>query len=291
MPPVESEVLLVDRLGLEARFIELNGARIRFVESVVPASADEPVWIFVHGIGGRLEDFGPLLEQSAGVAHLVALDLPGFGESSNPRLDFRTESYAETIVRLLDSAGIGRVRLICHSMGGQICLSLALDNSQRVVSLVLVDAAGVYDSSIYAKRALKQRVGLNIGNSTGARNPLIEMLTTDQQTLVKRVFLSKSSPLAAVSSFKTNLRKRIGALRVPTLIIWGTRDEVFPIENAFLLKETLATSELRIIEGGTHLPFRAHSETILQWLVNFHEGTASDRAPASGAPTSKGAEP
>jgi pimeloyl-ACP methyl ester carboxylesterase len=265
--PVAAPLTPAGALLKTARQIELNGTRLRWLDAS-NADSEKTPWLFVHGIGGRMEDFGPLLPSAARSARVLALDLPGFGESTNPEKDFRLVFFTQTIRALLDRLEVNRIRLVCHSMGGQICIALTLEDAARVESLTLIDAAGTYDPRTYAQGTLKRRVGLNLGVSEGARNPMIEMLTGDQ-TLIKRMLSSRTTPLAALWSFKTNLRRRVAELRVPTLIIWGTDDQVFPVEEGLWLKENVRGSELHLIEGGTHTPFEDHHAAILEWMQAF----------------------
>lgn len=249
------------------RQLELRGSRLRFVDLGAPRPDRDPL-LFIHGIGGSIDDFGPLLATAAGHDRVLAFDLPGFGESSNGALDFTIGAYARTVHEFLAVAGLSRVHLVCHSMGGQICIEFTLHHADQVASLTLIDAAGTYDPHSFVTRSLKRVAGLNIGKVDSNSPPALGVLTSINQGLLKRVFIDEATPLAGLASFTTNLREQVRELQVPVLIVWGTEDGVFPVEEAFFLRENIPLSRLHLVDGEGHLPF-ARSDLIDRWLLEL----------------------
>src|SRR5262249_6006768 len=79
----------------------------------------------------------------AGDYDVVAIDLPGFGESDRPspsEYRYDAPAFAETLIGVLDSLAIERATLVGHSMGGGVALYAAARRPERVERLVLIDA-------------------------------------------------------------------------------------------------------------------------------------------------------
>jgi pimeloyl-ACP methyl ester carboxylesterase len=271
---------VLSAIGASPRWIELDGCRVRFVEN--RALQGDPVpWLLVHGIGGSLEDFGPLLAQASKQASFIAFDLPGFGDSSNPAKDFHISTYVHVLRSLLDALQLPRAHLVCHSMGGQICLAFALDNAQRVQTLTLIDAAGGYATDPWLVKTAKTHAGLNLMRADSDNAPLLSLLSDERLLVFRRVLTDDPMALAGLASFTANLRHRLRELDLPVLIVWGTDDPIFPVEEAFNLKENISGSRLRLVEGGDHQPFASRPDLVLKWITEHHRrpvltGAAAD---------------
>ena len=74
---------------------------------------------------------------------MIALDLPGFGESDPPPEAWDVDCYARFMIHFLDELGVERAHLVGHSHGGRVSIALAADEQQRVGRLLLIDSAGI----------------------------------------------------------------------------------------------------------------------------------------------------
>ena len=97
---------------------------------------------FIHGLTASKESWTPNLAQFTGRYRVIALDLPGFGHSAKPPIDYSIALYGGVVSAFLANLGIERPHFIGNSMGGHISMLYALDRPTEVRSLVLVDAAG-----------------------------------------------------------------------------------------------------------------------------------------------------
>lgn len=101
-----------------------------------------PLIVFIHGLGGQINQFEPLLKYFGQVADVMAIDLPGCGES--PLTDRRwnlytTDALATLVLRVIDNKCPGRkVILVGHSLGTLIAGRLALKLRERCVAVVLL---------------------------------------------------------------------------------------------------------------------------------------------------------
>jgi len=111
-----------------------------------------PVILMIHGLAGSWQNWLENIPFFARDHRVIAVDLPGFGESEMPAKDISISRYADTVDALLDELDIDQpVRLLGNSMGGFIGAELAIRYPQRIERLVLVAAAGLSVDNIRTK--------------------------------------------------------------------------------------------------------------------------------------------
>jgi pimeloyl-ACP methyl ester carboxylesterase len=255
--------------------------------------------VLVHGIGnGALHDWEYQLEPLAGAYHVLAIDLPGFGESSQSNQLYSPDRYAEVVAHLVRRYSAERpVSLIGHSMGGLVSLIYAARYPHSLDRLVVVDVAGVLQRLALSKQAtggwldrwfgeIADSGGL-FGRLAGAvledlESPLLDpSLVLNSPRARERVLRGSPHAIAALAVAATDLRPTLPAVETPTLIIWGKNDDVSPLRVGSVLKASLADARLAVLESG-HVPMRElpaeFNELVLAYL-------ASD--PAQIAPTDR----
>ena len=135
------------------RRIVVNGLEIR--ERVLGSG---PPLLLIHGWGANLELMMPLAQHLKQLGYqLFMLDLPGFGESAEPPVPFTIFDYAAFCVAYLDSHRLERIHYFGHSLGGRIGLILASTHSDRLMSMVLSNSAGIKE-----RQALSSRLRLRV---------------------------------------------------------------------------------------------------------------------------------
>src|SRR5919204_224031 len=123
------------RLRFES--VPTRGASI----SILTAGVGDPV-VCIHGLGGTKSSFLPTTAALADAYRVVALDLPGFGDSDKPiAAAYDAPYFARSVAHLLDALEIDRAHVIGNSMGGRVGIELALTAPERVGKLVLLSPA------------------------------------------------------------------------------------------------------------------------------------------------------
>jgi pimeloyl-ACP methyl ester carboxylesterase len=178
----------------------------------------------------------------AATHRVVALDLPGFGYSGR-LARYGADSYAHFIHAFLDALGLEQVDLVGHSMGGQIAIAAAAARPERVRRLVLVASAGL---PRHGSRWLAPVAVLTDRSTYHLRlYPTMLRLTRHARAMRECYhMLLEDSVFGLLSD-----------LTMPTLIIWGSRDRLVPLEDATLLARGIPNSRLVIMRGCGHLPF------------------------------------
>jgi pimeloyl-ACP methyl ester carboxylesterase len=119
---------------LTFRTVATSGARL----SIMEAGVGPPV-VALHGLGGTKGSFLPTVAALAGRFRVIALDLPGFGDSDKPiGAAYDARFFADASIGLLDALALDRVHLIGNSLGGRIALEIALRHRCRVGRLALL---------------------------------------------------------------------------------------------------------------------------------------------------------
>jgi 4,5:9,10-diseco-3-hydroxy-5,9,17-trioxoandrosta-1(10),2-diene-4-oate hydrolase len=264
-----------ERLGTSPRWIRVSGAVLRFVEAGPGDGA--PALMFVHGHGGSMGDFGPVAARLAGDHRIVAADLPGFGGSVQDGDDYSLTRYVSVLAELAGRMELPRVHLVCHSLGGQICMAAALSREPFVAGMTLVDSAGIQDPQEFVQRISKRLGGINTGKVTTARGRSMFDVAVSDGPLASRVMSRSPAVLAALSSFDRSYRREVRRIAQPTLIVWGENDPIFPLADGVTLKDNIAGSEMRVVYGAGHAPQLSHPEPVARWIAG-HVAAVEERS-------------
>ncbi|HEY1809651.1 MAG TPA: alpha/beta hydrolase [Acidobacteriaceae bacterium] len=216
--------------------------------------------VLVHGLGGRAEDWARLMPQLVHDHHRVyALDLPGYGRSdwpANATYSIREESDA--VEAFIDNRHLERTDLGGWSMGGWIAMRVALDQPQRIRRLMLFDSAGTrfslnWDPSIFepdTPQKLEKMDDLLMPNGAPHIPGFIQHAIF---RFVKKHGWVVHRNLDSLLTGSALLDGKLGALKMPTLIVWGKEDHLIPVSVGEEIHRDIPQSELEIFEGCGHL--------------------------------------
>ena len=115
-------------------------------DDLLEGQENSPAVILIHGMFGSLSNLGVLARSLTADYQVISVDLRNHGDSPHESL-MDLPSMAADIVELMDDLGLASATLIGHSLGGKVSMQVALNNSDRVSELVVIDIAPVtYDS-------------------------------------------------------------------------------------------------------------------------------------------------
>jgi pimeloyl-ACP methyl ester carboxylesterase len=251
------------------RRLHLPSAVVRFID-LEPAEPDpDPPWLLIHGYAGDLCSYGPMVAALAPRHRVLAFDLPGFGESASSDEHYTIDTYVQTLREFLDHVEVAKVHLVCHSLGGHVCLGAALSQPRYLETMTLIDTAGIYERADFIKQIAKHKGRINLGQMAVKRGRSLVDFTLGEQEFLRRFIAADPAIWTAVSSFRSNYRAQIGTIRTPTLIVWGMDDPLFPVEDSAFLKENVPGSELHIVEGAGHCPNESHAGIVVDLIARF----------------------
>jgi pimeloyl-ACP methyl ester carboxylesterase len=229
-----------------------------------------PALLAVHGLGGTKASFLPTLALMSGTHRVIALDLPGFGDSVKPlRAPYDARYFARVATDVLDALEIDRAHVVGNSMGGRIALELALTEPGRVDRLVLLSPAMAW---------LRPRRWAPV---VRLLRPEVTMLPMPVERLVRRFvgggddwaaagvdeFMRAFSTPRGRHAFHAVLRNiyldephgddglwsRLAGLSHESLFVWGRRDRLVPIAFMRHVERTFPAARHVELDCG-HVP-------------------------------------
>ncbi len=183
------------------QFAVVDGLRVRYATR----GASEGISVlFLHGFGGDLDNWLFNIDAIGERASVVALDLPGHGQSDVKLPGHDLASLARFVVRFMDELQLKRAHLVGHSMGAAVAATMALDTPERVESLTLIDGAGLGEeiNSAYID-------GFVAASSRRELTPALQMLFADSSLVTRQMTedVLKYKRLDGVSSLLADLEK------------------------------------------------------------------------------------
>ena len=230
-----------------------------------------PALLLIHGMFGDHLDWEPILQPLAERHRVIAVDLPGFGDSEKPDVAYTPEFFTKHLVDLLDALGIEKATVVGNSFGGQIAMSLALAHPDRVERLVLITTGGLHEYSAQELDAALQRLSVeNLMRFTPEIHaPLFGRLffrpgTAMQQRYTEKQNLKLKRPDYGMYtgiihrcirlSLSLCLLDRVGDLSMPVLLVHGDKDPVVPLSWVQDAVNLFPKRELAILMNCGHLP-------------------------------------
>jgi len=213
----------------------------------------------------------PLLSEDFRV---LALDLPGQGDSDKPRRNYDLDYAVAATVGFLDALGLHQADFMGTSAGGLVALHTALRHPARVGRLVLVAPAGLGPEVNWGLRlASLPLVGListapwpwlvqrslcwNFADPSWITADLVEEYCRVRGLPGAQAALRSALGNAlSLQGLRPSLvaRDRLRELTCPTLVLWGDRDRVLPVAHAQVAQQLIPTCEVHILANTGHDP-------------------------------------
>ena len=206
--------------------------RANGIELYYEEQGSGPPLLLVPGLGADTRLFGGVTAALAATCRVIVFDPRGGGRSDAPPGPYSIEQMADDAAGLLDALHVERATVVGYSMGGRIALGLALDHPSRVAKLVLAaTSARTRPTRVLSRRWWALEV-LSRLPAPGDRQPR----------------WAWESQRRASTSFDAT--RRLGEVRVPTLIIHGQRDHMTPLALAREMNRGIEGSRLVVVRGG-----------------------------------------
>ena len=275
--PEPSAIEEAEGQGLEARYIEAAGRRLRYLE--LGEGSGVPV-LLVHGFGADLNTWMFSQPPLAATRRTVALDLPGHGGSAKEVGAGDTEGLTDAVEGALEALGIDRVHLVGHSMGGALAALGALRRPGRVASLTLIASAGLgpeingsfIDGFIRAsrRREAAEVLGLLVDDPALVSRSMVEdVLRYKRLDGVTAALTKIAEAWFAGGRQSLDLTDRIAALTMPVQLVWGRNDRIIPAAHAEALTARLP---VHILDAAGHLPHMEKAGEVNRLIGQFIGG-------------------
>ncbi|CAG0928191.1 4,5:9,10-diseco-3-hydroxy-5,9, 17-trioxoandrosta-1(10),2-diene-4-oate hydrolase [Thermoflexales bacterium] len=278
-------------MSITSHWVTVQGLKIHYLAA---GETGSPV-VLLHGAGvdSASLSWRLTLEPLAETHRVFAPDLPGYGQSAKPDVQYNTDFYIDFMIQFLDALQLQKVSLVGLSMGGAIALGLTLRCPDRVERLVPVDAYGLMPkvawhklSYLYVITPLNEWSYWFFKRSKSmVRWSLLSSLISSpdrlSEELVNEVYQAAQDPSAgkAFASYqrfdldwqglRTNYLDRLHEIVVPTLFVNGEKDAGVPVKYVQQAHDLVKDSRLYIMPECKHWPQRDKTEEFNRVVKDF----------------------
>ena len=292
--------LKLDGLDLPERppsFPRARTVRALDVDTFYLDAGTGPVAVLLHGLGATNASMLPTLVDLARDHRVIAPDLPGFGDSGKPAVDYGPSFFARWLLALLDAIGVERATLIGNSMGGRIAIEASLVAPERVERLAL------FAPSLAFKRFREATALVRLVSAQIAMVPMViphtivlevlRMMFSRPERLsdawyaaaadeFERVFATAPGRRAFFSAAQqiyleeahgeAGFWDRLPAIRCPALFLWGARDQLVPWRFGRHVTEALPHVRSIVLDDCGHVPQFEHPALTHRLVREFLAG-------------------
>lgn len=261
--------------------LDLNDAQIYY-----EAAGQGQPFVMLHAGIAHSAMWDPQFEYFAHKYRVIRYDQRGFGKTvtTSKEIDRRADLLA-----LLDRLGVERAILMGCSMGGSTALDFTLEHPERVAALILIDAGASgfeppqelvkqweEQDAAFAAGDLERVIALELAMWVDGPNRTAEQVNPDVRAKVRAMELDnfkidaddyRSVPLDPPAA------GRLNHIKVPTLVIVGTGDQPYVVENAQRLAREIPNAQLLMLEKLGHLPSLEKPEEVNRGIEEFLRAT------------------
>lgn len=234
----------------------VNGIKINYVQK-----GEGELIVLLHGWGSNIKLFANLVDLLSVKYTVVAMDMPGFGESEEPPSAWCVDDYAQFVIDFLKDYNTDKVMLLGHSFGGRVIIKL---NSRKdlpfdITKVILVDSAGILPPKSNKKsfRTYYYKIGKAV-----LSNGLVQKIAPDALENFRKKMGSAdyaaASPLmrqVLVKTVNEDLEPLLPNIKCPALLVWGVNDTATPLSDGEKMEKLIPDAGLVKLENAGHYSF------------------------------------
>ena len=284
---------------LDSKFITLGGVKVHYLQV-----GEGPTVLLVHGLGTSMVTWQRNVDPLVAAGYRVlALDLPGHGDSDKPRnLSYDPVAGAELLLQFLQSQGVQQASVVGSSAGGLVVSLFALANPERVEKMVLVASGGLGRRVSWLLRVMsvpglgelvyqpKLQKFNDLSRYIFFQPPPFLEEVLHEMSRVRNLPGSRRAALQGVRSsvnlFGLRQRRyilhRLKGLSKPMMTVWGAEDRILPVSHAATVRRELPQTIVRVIPRCGHWPHMERAEEFNELLIRFLRGSLERTCCLSG---------
>lgn len=255
-----------------------DGLRVHYHEA-----GEGPAVVFVHGSGPGATGWSNFKHNYEVIAaagfRCIVPDLLGYGFSSaDDDLDYSWELLVRGIRGLCDALGLEKVTLVGNSMGGALCIQLALDAPELVERMILMAPGGIEDREVYmGMRGIRTmlKVLYSEGVTRDSMKKIFELQLFDETQITDEILAERFEvyPLQAKNILGKvtvpNLAPRLPELRCPVFGLWGQNDNFTPVSGVGVLMTGIENVRVLSINRCGHWVMVEHADLFNRSCIDF----------------------
>lgn len=253
--------------------------------------------VLIHGLAGSSRTWRAVQPDLAASHDVIAPDLLGHGESAKPMGDYSLGAFASGLRDLLAVLDVPSATIVGHSFGGGIAMQLAYQHPELCDRLVLVGSGGlgrevswllrlvtlpgfehlmplVFPPMVAERGNDLSRTLSRVGLRSARLDEMWRSFSSLAGTEDRKAFVRTIRGVIEPGGQTVNALDRLYlAAHLPTMIVWGDRDEIIPVSHAYAAHGAIPGSRLEILEGIGHFPHAEAPARFVEVLVDFLDAT------------------
>lgn len=248
----------------------INGININYEEK-----GEGELIVLLHGWGSNIKLFANLIDLLSKKYKVVAMDMPGFGESQEPPSAWCVDDYADFVIEFLKAYNTDKVMLLGHSFGGRVIIKL---NSREnlpfeITKVILVDSAGILPPKSNKKsfRTRRYKFCRSI-LSTKLMQKIAPQALEKLRVKYGSADYVAASPLmrqVLVKTVNEDLEPLLPNIKCPTLLVWGVNDTATPLSDGEKMEKLIPDAGLVKLENAGHYSFLEQQYTFNRVMCSF----------------------
>ncbi|MDX1381939.1 MAG: alpha/beta fold hydrolase [Xanthomonadales bacterium] len=266
--------------GLASKMKEVDRRRWHYLEG---GPDDRPVLVCLHGFGADADHWVMVSRPLERHFHVLAPDLPGFGDTDPPEEAATATAQAEALREFLDAVGVQRCVLAGNSMGGWVATAFAERHPERVQGLWLLAPLGVTESEkspVLSAVDAGEISPLDFTSAKDFQQRVMQPMFYRDRRLPRPLvhyFARRAVPrrelykeiLNEVREQSPSMERLADHVRVPVLLQWGDADLVTHPSGAESLRRHFSDLEVDPVERCGHLPMLERPERVVKRFNQF----------------------
>src|SRR3954454_11998049 len=265
--------------------LELHGHRV-----IYRIAGSGPPVVLIHGMINSSRHWEAVARRLARSHTVIAPDLIGHGDSAKPRGGYSLGAHAASIRDLLAAIGVDRASIVGHSLGGGVAMQFFWQFPQRVERLALVSSGGLGPEVSPLLRTLAlpgmsgvvgvvahprvldalDRAAPRLGSRGVYVRAVARALRPLEQPGAREAFVQTLRAVIDVRGQRVSATDRLYLLsQMPTLIVWGERDNTIPLAHGRAAHEAVPHSRFATLPRAAHFPHLEDPEGLSDVLLDF----------------------
>lgn len=259
-----------NRFGDSTLIKTVNGLKINYEEK-----GEGDLIVLLHGWGSNITLFANLIDLLSKKYKVVAMDMPGFGKSEEPKEPWDVSAYVQFVIDFLKDYDTKEVMLLGHSFGGRVIIKMHSlpELPFKVTKVILVDSAGIMPPKSNKKsfRTYYYKVGKAI-LSTGIVQKLAPDALENFRKKMGSADYAAASPMmrqVMVKVVNEDLEPYLPNIKCPTLLVWGVNDTATPLSDGEKMEKLIPDAGLVKLENAGHYSFLEQQFTFNRVMCSF----------------------
>ena len=238
------------------------------------AGQGEPL-VAIHGGGGDARSWQRNIRELATKYTVYAPDLPGYGGSQPLNGDYFIPELSDFVEKFTKTVGLEKFSLIGHSLGGGIALDFALKFPDRIKKLVLVSSLCLGSEIAFWVRFFSLPAFFkSLGSIMVFGFKCVKWLVNhlDPSKYILPLTPASMAVGVSISNFHRQtlvLEQRLPEIKMPTLLVWGSRDPVVPVKQAYRAAKAIPDCRLEVFKNRGHNIHREELKKFSRVITEF----------------------